>query len=70
MISLNLSGEVGHLVMAQFDEDFMEKCKESRLHIDHNDLVQTISAGSKVGEMGQVEYKKKWEAKDIAEDLP
>ena len=64
--------------MAQYDEDFMEKCENNNLHIDMNqryvdddDLVHpSIPAGYKVGETGKVEFRKEWETKDIAEALP
>ena len=54
-IGLDLSGEVGRLVMALFDVDFMEKCCSNHIDIDLNaryvdddDLVQSATPMAKV----------------------
>ena len=77
-IGLDLSGEIGRLVMAQFDMDFMDRCEKSRIHVDLNqryvdddDLVQpAIPPGYKVGQSGLIEFRKEWEDLDISEGLP
>ena len=60
-----MSGEIGRLVMALYDVDFMKLCEDNMIHIDLNqryvdddDLVQpAIPKGYKVNNNGKVVYK-------------
>ena len=76
-IGLDLSGEIGRLVMALFDVEFMEICDQNKIqvdlnqrYVDNDDLVQpAIPKGYRLSR-GKIAYKKEWLKEDEDKGLP